>query len=946
MDSPLCSFANRPSWKPSLHLGWLLLFLLSSALLVSSGQARTGRPQSKTGVLAEELSWSGGDFSDGQSKGPLSKDPAGLVLTLPSTGVYTSPAILAPIPFSDLGCSWEADLPDGAALRLELRSSPDREGDRWSSWVLIEEDPELPPMAWNQYAGELFFVPQQDGVHQRFQYRLSFSSLPTESSPMLRRLSCTLIDARAGPSTSEILDQKGRSEVSGLEQPPLISRGEWGCPEGQESPRWPPEYERVTHVIVHHTATPNDDVNWAARVRAIWYYHANTRGWGDIGYNYVIDPLGNVYEGRAGGEDVVGGHARSYNPGTMGVGCLGTYTSAPVPAPLQETLEALIAWKASQRGIDPLGRSFNNHKVYAHISGHRDVGQTTCPGNVLYALLPAIRQNVLTRLLQQEDTIVVDEQGPDFDKSAAYWHEGCAGYAEHCWWTHTVTNPTLSTNWGIWRPTLPVGGWYEVFAYIPSCSGTDLPEYTETARYRVYYRGGGSIVIINQKVEQGRWVSLGTYPFYGGTTGHVYLDDIADDHWRSLWYDAVRWVLRGTSADPPPALLLQAPIDGSWIGERQVLLSWQIPPTATLYGLNLAVSTRPDLGAPLLDTNLPIVDQYLLNLAGDYPALYWSVRGQNANGYGPFAPVRRFGVDTLPPTSSIVGLYQSQTGTYYLMWQGQDSGNGVACYTVQVRDGPTGSWRDLWVDVPWTSSVVEIPPEGIRYFRVHARDLLGHQETPHEGDGDISSEDITFLSWGWYQPLVIKNWTGPTRQPNTPRPTTSLPAPSPTSTAPVKPPPTPGATGNAPLTVLPSETPAPPPMSTRVSSPTPDGRQGQAQSRPDLQVVRIYSSQDSPFDCGRPSGIAVEICNAGSVASGPFDLELTGEGIAGCRWHLEDLPSGMHIEQICPQIVLNTVIHTVVDVGNTVEESAEDNNRRSETINVLVLPTCTPRPDH
>ncbi len=940
-----------------------ILGLLLAGLAVPAGRASHGRLQEGgPAILSRDLYLSGSDFAAGESTGPLRKD-AGLSLTLPASAVYTSPVILAPMPFSDLGCLLEGTFPPGSALFLEVRSSPDETGDRWTAWEPIEEEDDLPGTAYGEFACELYFVPQRDGVHRRFRYRLSVMAASGGDLPSLDRVTFNFIDARAGPTTAEIMSKQGPKEaVSAVERPAVISREEWGCPEGEESPRWPPEYARVTHVIVHHTATPNDDTDWAARVRAIWYYHANTRGWGDIGYNFVIDPLGNVYEGRAGsGEefdlDVVGGHAKNYNYGTMGIGNLGTYSNDLPPAPLQESLEALIAWKASRRGIDPLGSSFNSHKVYDHIAGHRDVGQTSCPGDALDSLLPTVRQNVLTRLLQQEETTVVDELDPEFARSEAYWHDGC-GREGHSWWTHTTTDPALSANWGIWRPDLPLGGRYEVFAYIPSCSEEGLPEYTESAHYKVYYRGGGSTIVVNQKEEQGRWVSLGTYEFYAGTSGYLYLDDIADDHWRSLWYDAVRWVLREPSAEPPPSPLLQSPTEGVWLESRRITFSWTIPATATVDLVNLVVARNADLSSPLVDIVVDPETPEAVTLPEDAPVLYWSVRAHNGNGYGEFAPVRSFGVDTAPPVSTIQGLYRSVNGTHFLLWVGQDAGSGVAAYTVQMRRGQEGPWEDLWVDLPWTSGVVDLP-EGVVYFRVHARDLVGHREAPHGGDGDLSSEEVSLLEWGWFYPLVLRReeMVIPTRPPTrTPRPSptlTATPLPTPTPTAggvtPLPGPPTetpaigpaPTATATETPRPVPTETPAVPPTVTRLPSPTPAGT---ASALPDLEVVALHSSQDSPFDCGRPAGIAVTVRNGGAAAAGPFLLQLEGEGAEDCRWRLKALPPGGEVEQVCPTIVLNTVITATVDVEGQVAEADEMNNVLVRPLSVLVLPTCTPTP--
>ncbi len=949
--------AKRPRFRRRywLLIGGLtiLLALAAGALFVATGRAGSGRQRSAPAILARDLTLRGSDFAAGQAHGPLRKD-AGLVLQSAATAVYTSPVIAAPLPFSDLGCLWEADLPSGASFLIEVRTSPDADGDRWSPWTTLLEEDDQPPLPYGQHGSTLLGVPQREGVHRRLQYRLHMAAVPAGGLPTLQRLTFTFIDARAGPTTTELMGRKGAAEPSAVGKPPIISREEWGCPEGEASPRWKPTYQRVSHIIVHHTATPNDDTDWAARVRAIWYYHANTRGWGDIGYNFLIDPRGNIYEGRAGGDDVIGGHAYNYNPGTMGVGNLGTYETAPVPQPLRQSLEKLSAWKCSERGIDPLGSSFNNYSVYPHIAGHRDVGQTSCPGAVLYSLLPAIRQAVQDILNQQEEQIVIDELSPAFTHSPAYWHDGC-GLLDHGWWTHTTTDPNLSTNWAVWRPDLPQSGWYEVLAYVPSCSGGDWPEYTRSAHYRIYYYDGGTTVVVNQREEQGRWVSLGTYRFSAGTPGYVYLDDMADDHWMALWYDAVRWVLRAPWTAPPPLLQPKSPAADSWVESRAVTLSWSIPPTATLDGVRLVVATEPGLNTPLVDLRLGPVSGYALQLSADYPALFWTAQGYNRSGDGPAFAVRRFGVDTAPPVSAATGLYRNQGGTYILFWSGTDAGSGIASYTVQARDGTDGPWVDLWYDTDRTSGVVQVDPAVTRYFRVNARDALGHTELFHPGDGDLNSRQVTLLGHPWYFPLMLREAQ------TTPGPTaTASPTPTPTFTA--GPPPTPTVTLTpaitAPPTATPSGLPTPPPTATPTPAPFPTATRmpsptrlpsptlpGGLSSLPDLQVVGLRSSQGTPFDCGRPVGIAVEIANLGPSPAGPFDLELQGTGLQGCRWRLDGLQPGYYIERLCPQVVVGTPVTATVDPTGAVAEANEANNSLSIPMSVLILPTCTPRPN-
>jgi hypothetical protein len=122
-------------------------------------------------------------------------------------------------------------------------------------------------------------------------------------------------------------------------------------------------------------------------------------GWGDIGYNYLIDPNGVIYEGRAGGDDIVGFHFCEQNSGTMGIGMLGTFTSELPTAQALTSLKKLLAWKAAQSQINPTGYSYHASSglILVNIAGHRDgTCSTACPGNLLYAALPSIRNGVST----------------------------------------------------------------------------------------------------------------------------------------------------------------------------------------------------------------------------------------------------------------------------------------------------------------------------------------------------------------------------------------------------------------------------------------------------------------------------------------------------------------------------------------------------------------------
>src|SRR5947208_1829861 len=192
--------------------------------------------------------------------------------------------------------------------------------------------------------------------------------------------------------------------VSMAGSPPILSRFAWGANEAIR--RAPPSYApSVQFALVHHTAGTNSYTasQSAAIVRGIEVYHVQGNGWNDIGYNFLVDKYGQVFEGRYGGVDknVIGAHADGFNTGSFGVALLGTYTSVAPNAPAQSALENLLAWRLDVAHVDPLSMvtvaSGGNARfpagvpvVLRAVSGHRDTGFTSCPGNVLYARIGKI----------------------------------------------------------------------------------------------------------------------------------------------------------------------------------------------------------------------------------------------------------------------------------------------------------------------------------------------------------------------------------------------------------------------------------------------------------------------------------------------------------------------------------------------------------------------------
>ena len=138
-------------------------------------------------------------------------------------------------------------------------------------------------------------------------------------------------------------------------------------------------------------------------MRGIEVYHVKSNGWNDIGYNFLVDRYGTVYEGRYGGIDrnVIGAYARGFNTGSIGVAVIGTFSTAAIPAAAETSLEKLLAWRLDLAHVDPVSTltfvSGGSERYRAGVpvllravSGHRDTGLTTCPGDLLYAKLDTI----------------------------------------------------------------------------------------------------------------------------------------------------------------------------------------------------------------------------------------------------------------------------------------------------------------------------------------------------------------------------------------------------------------------------------------------------------------------------------------------------------------------------------------------------------------------------
>jgi uncharacterized protein with LGFP repeats len=272
---------------------------------------------------------------------------------------------------------------------IEFRTRAD--DGRWSGWHTAapegEDQPDVETAEAHAAQGWRLGNPYWVGTSDRIAYRLH---------GRVTRLRAYFVE-----STEERVPLR---RVSMTGSPPLIVRSAWGANEAIR--RAPPSYARTLQLgLVHHTAGSNSYTasQSAAIVRGIEVYHVKGNGWNDIGYNFLIDKYGQVFEGRYGGVDknVIGAHAEGFNTGSFGVALLGTYQSVAPSAAAKAALVSLLAWRLDVAHIDPLSTltfsSGGNARfpvgtpVFLRtVSGHKDTGFTTCPGAVLYAQLGAL----------------------------------------------------------------------------------------------------------------------------------------------------------------------------------------------------------------------------------------------------------------------------------------------------------------------------------------------------------------------------------------------------------------------------------------------------------------------------------------------------------------------------------------------------------------------------
>jgi hypothetical protein len=301
----------------------------------------------------------------------------------------------ATVPFGMVGITWPAGVHDVTAkVRVQ------RDG-RWTDWQPLQvEDEHGPdpsdPEGIERGGTEPLWVGNATGVQ----------ASAVTGAGAVRDAKVVLIQPGVLSSDSE---EPGGVEAAASRAPypmPLmVSRKRWGADErlraynGVSCVR--PKYTTtVLAAFVHHTADRNDYTRTQvpAMVRAMYAYHVKSRGWCDLGYNFLVDRFGRIFEGRYGGAQlpVLGAHTASFNANSFGVAVIGNFEQAAPPAAMLESTARVIAWKLDANYRSPLATIVLAGNRLHTVSGHRDTKATACPGTQLYNKLGWLKQRVNT----------------------------------------------------------------------------------------------------------------------------------------------------------------------------------------------------------------------------------------------------------------------------------------------------------------------------------------------------------------------------------------------------------------------------------------------------------------------------------------------------------------------------------------------------------------------
>lgn len=435
---------------------------------------------------------------------------AAVLVSGDSVGVGFDKLVDLPLHSELVGLTWSGMAPAGVEVR------PQHADGGWGEWLELHGDPsEGPDASTGEPSNNVAAGPAWIGRDiRRVEVRVTEGTLPD-------------LTVHAIDSDPVVLRGASLSGVASGEtpQPHIISRAAWGadesirlanCPGGAEY--GPP----VRAAVVHHTVNANDygPGDSAAMVRGIYYFHTQANGWCDVGYNFIVDRYGQIFEGRYGGiaQSIIGAHAGGFNAGSTGVSFLGNSNTTAISAAAYNGIRSVLAWKLSLTGVNPYGTATFTVQsstcecqhwppgtvvTIPAISGHRDTNATSCPGAALYDLLDQLRADLYNDISSQGPGAYTCQWADDSGDgpSAATAHVNRLDVFDR-----DPNGGLRQKMWlgGAWLLTQPLGG-YMIWG--PSSSAGKNGMYWAVARGgdgAIWYRHWNGLV-------WSQWTSIGGY---------------------------------------------------------------------------------------------------------------------------------------------------------------------------------------------------------------------------------------------------------------------------------------------------------------------------------------------------------------------------------------------------------------------------------------------------
>jgi len=302
--------------------------------------------------------------------------------------------------FTASGVTWASEgAPDNIVVQVRVR-----EEGAWTDWQELQtsERPDADSADAAQAVGQTATEPYSTGSADAIQVRVDSSGSMTPKD-----LTLLTIDPGTSPADANLTGSPAAQAQATAAEPNIITRAQWGADESLRD--CTATYSPTIKVgFVHHTVGSNTYTasQSAGILRGIYAYHVNGNGWCDVGYNFLVDRYGQIFEGRAGGVDraVIGAHTLAFNYNTFAVAAMGTFSTAATPQVMLTSMSQVLGWKLDLYSRNPGGTEVltsaggsgarwpaGTEVTFRTVSGHRDAYATECPGDVLYGQVPNLR---------------------------------------------------------------------------------------------------------------------------------------------------------------------------------------------------------------------------------------------------------------------------------------------------------------------------------------------------------------------------------------------------------------------------------------------------------------------------------------------------------------------------------------------------------------------------